>query len=131
VGTLRAFNFLAMALWLVAPAACSSRITGSTLSARCCAASCALARPIAAASDRLGLPRRTPRALAACSAAVVRSEIISRSCCATAEQFLLDYVAEWQVIEKSSLESQSPELIEAPSLYLARTGGYSRPHDIL
>jgi hypothetical protein len=69
--------------------------------------------------------------LAACSAAVVRSEIISRSCCATAEQFLLDYVAEWQVIEKSSLESQSPELIEAPSLYLARTGGYSRPHDML
>ena len=43
----------------------------------------------------------------------------------------MDHVATWQVIEKSSLESQSPELIEAPSLYIARTGGYSRPHDIL
>jgi hypothetical protein len=54
-----------MALWLVAPAACSSRMTGKTLSANCCAVFCTLARPIAAAFDRLGLPRRTPRSLAA------------------------------------------------------------------
>jgi hypothetical protein len=40
--------------------------------------------PRFAASRRLGLPRTLPRALAACSAAFVRSEIISRSCSATA-----------------------------------------------
>ena len=40
--------------------------------------------PRFAASSSLGLPRRVPRALAAFKAALVRSEIISRSCCATA-----------------------------------------------
>jgi hypothetical protein len=43
-----------------------------------------IAASAATASSSLGLPRRVPRALAALKAALVRSEIISRSCCATA-----------------------------------------------
>jgi hypothetical protein len=73
-----------MALRLAAPAFSISRMIGSTLAANRLAFAFSAAVPRFAASSSLGLPRRVPRALAAFKAALVRSEIISRSCCATA-----------------------------------------------
>src|SRR5215211_448917 len=83
VGTRRAFKAAARAARLLTPLACSSRTIGMTLAANWLAAAlrAALARAAASAVG-LGLPRRTPRALAASNAADVRAEIISRSCSA-------------------------------------------------
>jgi hypothetical protein len=77
VRTLRSLSFAAMALWLVAPARTISSIIGRTLAANRLAFAFKAALPSLAASAIPGLPRRCPRFLAACSAALVRSEIIS------------------------------------------------------
>ena len=68
-----------MALWLVAPARTISSIIGRTLAANRLALAFKAALPSLTASAIPGLPKRCPRFLAACSAALVRSEIISRS----------------------------------------------------
>src|SRR5262249_41925788 len=59
-------------------------LAANTLAANASAAAVEAAIAFPRASARRGLPRRLPRALAACSASLVRWEIISRSCCATA-----------------------------------------------
>src|SRR5215211_8125194 len=65
VGTLRALRAAASPARLVIPAACSSRTIGKTLPANWSAAALTAALASTAAAVGLGLPRRTPRALAA------------------------------------------------------------------
>jgi hypothetical protein len=71
VRTLRSLSFAAMALWLVMPARSISSMIGSTLAANCLAFALTAATPRFAALASWGLPSRTPRALAACRAALV------------------------------------------------------------
>src|SRR5262249_37565586 len=59
-------------------------MTGRTLAANPSAAALFAAKARCRASPSFGLPRRLPRAFAACRASLVRWAIISRSCCATA-----------------------------------------------
>ena len=63
---------------------CNSRTAGITLRAKSSASAFKIGMAITLPAIGFGLPSLTPRALTACSAAVVRSEIITDSCWATA-----------------------------------------------
>ena len=84
----RSFRAAAMPASVTVPARLISAITGRTSSA--CRWACRAraeaprAHPTAAPTSGRGEPRRTPRRFAAARAALVRAEIISRSCSATA-----------------------------------------------
>jgi hypothetical protein len=79
VGIPPAFKAAAISRNDFAPAACASRMAGVTVVANVSALACERALTAARASARRGFPRRAPRALAACNAALVRSLMILRS----------------------------------------------------
>ncbi len=91
-GTPRRFSSRAIAAAVWWPAALSCSNTGATAAARAAAAALAAAALAAHAPARygarcaapLGFPNRTPRAFAAASAALVRSDMATASCSAIA-----------------------------------------------